>query len=223
MFTSSSRAHDEALLHFHQSDPLDWIDAQAFGRGLAAGTLRREWTWLALLDGRAVARGVWWGPVGAVHPVALRCLIVERSVPHPEVWGAALIRSAHRAFAEAGALLAPDVELRMSRARRDDPAVRRAVAWRREAAAAAGLPVESVREVDAPVGGAGGGSDREHAPAFAPRLDASSGAEPGAAASVVAAGGAGAAVEAGVGDATVLVSFSARVVGRPSLAVAGAR
>ncbi|MCS5716838.1 hypothetical protein N1027_01675 [Herbiconiux sp. CPCC 205763] len=143
MFTSISRAHDRALLEFLNPDPVHWIDALQFGRGLAAGTLRRDWTWLAFVDDRPVARGVWWGPVGSVHPVELRCLAVDASLPHPEIWGAALIRSAHRQFAEAGAILAPDFVVEYDRDRRDDPAVERALAWRGLAAEAAGLTVRT--------------------------------------------------------------------------------
>jgi hypothetical protein len=150
VFTSSSRALDSALLQFNVHDPVASVDAQGFGRGLAEGTFRREWSWLALVEGRPVARGVWWGPVGAVHPVELRCLSVDATVPHPEVWGAALIRSAHRAYAEAGAILAPDLVVEVAAARRDEPAVVRALAWRQEAARQAGLPV--VTEVLAEAG-----------------------------------------------------------------------
>jgi hypothetical protein len=141
VFTSSSRALDSALLRFVPPESVSSVDAQAYGRGLAAGTYRREWSWLALLDGAVVARGVWWGPVGSVHPVELRCLAVDATVPHPEVWGAALIRSAHREFAEAGAILAPDLVVEVDSARRSAPDVVAALGWRREAARQAGLPV----------------------------------------------------------------------------------
>ncbi len=146
MFSSSSRAHDRALLEFVNPDPVDAVDALQFGRGLAAGTLRREWTWLAFVDDRPVARGVWWGPVGSVHPVELRCLAVHPSIPHPEVWGSALIRSAHRQFAEAGAILAPDFVVTVDSRRRHDPEVERALEWRRLAAEAAGLGVRTESE-----------------------------------------------------------------------------
>lgn len=139
MFTSSSRDHDRSLLHFRNPDPVSWVDPTAFGRGLAAGEYRRDWTWLAFVDERPVARGVWWGPVGAVHPVELHCLLVDATLPHPEVWGAALIRSAHRAFASAGAILAPDYVLEVDAGLRDDPATKQALAWRALAATDAGL------------------------------------------------------------------------------------
>jgi hypothetical protein len=143
VFTSSTRAHDRALLEFRNTDPVRWVDPLQFGRGLAAGTLRRDWTWLAFVDDRPVARGVWWGPVGSVHAVELRCLAVDPSLPHPEVWGAALIRSAHRAFADAGAILAPDFVVEYEAADSADPEVLRALEWRRLAAEAAGLTVRT--------------------------------------------------------------------------------
>jgi hypothetical protein len=144
VFTSSCRAHDSALLQFQGHEPVSWLDPDAFGRGVAEGTLRRDWTWLAFVDDRAVARAVWWGPVGSVHPVALRCLIVDASLPHPEVWGAALIRSAHRAFADAGALLVPDLVVETDALQSDPDRLDAALAWRRRAAADAGLAIESV-------------------------------------------------------------------------------
>lgn len=153
MFTASTRSHDSELLLFHQHDPVSWVDSQQFGRGLAAGTHRREWTWLAVVDGRPVARGVWWGPVGSVHPIELRCLIVDPSLPHPEVWGSALIRSAHRAFAEAGAILAPDFVVDVVEESRHEPSVVQALAWRRLAAEAAGLQVVVDEALPAPAGG----------------------------------------------------------------------
>ncbi|GAA0997828.1 hypothetical protein [Subtercola frigoramans] len=85
------------------------MSAEAYGRGLATGEFRRDWTWLALLDDAIVASAVWWGPAFAVHPVELRCLLVHPDIPHPEVWGAALIRSGNRSFSAAGALFVPEV------------------------------------------------------------------------------------------------------------------
>ncbi|WP_291048262.1 hypothetical protein [Herbiconiux sp.] len=161
MFTSSSRDHDRSLLQFRNPDPVSWVDPTAFGRGLAAGEYRRDWTWLAFVDERPVARGVWWGPVGAVHPVELHCLLVDASLPHPEVWGAALIRSAHRAFASAGAILAPDYVIEVDAALRDDPATQKALAWRALAATDAGLTLvgESALE-DGSAGSEGSRADR---------------------------------------------------------------
>jgi len=149
MFRSACRDDDSSLLQFYCPDPISWVDPMRFGHGLAAGTHRRDWTWLAFVDERPVARAVWWGPVGSVHPVELQCLLVDPTLPHPEVWGAALIRSGHRAFAAAGAILATDLVVEFDADRGDDPAVQRALAWRRRAAADAGLPVVTERAGDA--------------------------------------------------------------------------
>ncbi len=197
MFTSALRAHDGALMHFVNHDPVSWVDPEQFGRGVAAGTHRREWVWLAFADDGAsepLARAVWWGPVGSVHPVELRCLLVHPSVPHPEVWAAALIRSGHRAFAEAGAILAPDLVVEVAAARRDTPAVERALAWRRLAAEQAGLPVATERMLPAGDGAGAGG------------VLVAEGVEPG-----------------GPADELLRVTFSARPLGAPSRpALAGA-
>jgi hypothetical protein len=148
VFRPSGRADIRALLSFHQPDPVSWIDPASLRDGFAAGSHRLDWTWLAEVDGRPVARGVWWGPAGAVHPIALRCLLVDASVPHPELWGAALIRTAHRAFAQAGALLAPDLVIDVPEGWRDDAVIVHAIRWRRMAAAAAGLVTGTVHPLD---------------------------------------------------------------------------
>ncbi|RFA09954.1 hypothetical protein B7R54_12640 [Subtercola boreus] len=146
MFRVSERSDDLSLLLFSTTDPVSWVDPEQFGRGIASGSLRREWTWLAFVDddplSAPVARAVWWAPAGSVHPVELRCLIVDPGVPHPELWGAALIRSAHRAFRAAGALFDPVVVIGALTGGQQDAAARAAVAWRREAAAQAGATVE---------------------------------------------------------------------------------
>ncbi|PPF88512.1 hypothetical protein C5B96_02665 [Subtercola sp. Z020] len=145
MFRVSQRSDDQSLLRISTRDPIEWVGAEQFGRGIAAGSLRREWTWLAFVDddpaAPPLARAVWWGPVGAVHPVELRCLIVDEAQPHPELWGAALIRSAHRAFRANGALFDPVVTIGVDDGWQQDAAALAAVAWRREAAAEAGATV----------------------------------------------------------------------------------
>ncbi|UFS59603.1 hypothetical protein [Subtercola endophyticus] len=143
MFRVSQRADDQSVLNLSTRDPIAWVDAEQYGIELAAGRVRREWTWLAFVDddpdARPVARAIWWGPVASVHPVELRCLIVAPSLPHPELWGAAIIRSAHRSFAAAGALFVPEFIVSVDPAGRGDAATERAVAWRREAARQAGV------------------------------------------------------------------------------------
>ncbi|MCU1480314.1 MAG: hypothetical protein JWQ19_1100 [Subtercola sp.] len=142
MFRVSQRTDDQSVLNLSSRDPVSWVDSVEYGFELAAGRIRREWTWLAFVDddpaASPVARAVWWGPVASVHPVELRCLIVAPSLPHPELWGAAIIRSAHRSFAAAGALFVPEFVVAVDPARRGDPAVERAIAWRREAARQSG-------------------------------------------------------------------------------------
>ncbi|WP_374945842.1 hypothetical protein [Agreia sp.] len=102
MFRSTTGADLGAVLSFSSPGPGPWVDALQFLAGQNAGTYRDEWTWLAFLDGRPLARGIWWGPASSPHPTRLDCLLVDPSLPHPEVWSGALVRSAMRAFAEAG-------------------------------------------------------------------------------------------------------------------------
>jgi hypothetical protein len=139
VFRVAQRSDDQSLLRFSTEDPLAWVDSHQFGRGLASGSIRREWTWLALVDDKPVGRAVWWGPGGSVYPIELRCLIVAPSIPHPELWGAAIIRSAHRAFAAEGALFAPEFVVTVGEGWQSDAAAVRAVAWRRAAARDAGV------------------------------------------------------------------------------------
>lgn len=105
MFRSTTGADLGAVLSFSSPGPGPWVDALQFLAGQNAGTYRDEWTWLAFLDGRPLARGIWWGPASSPHPTRLDCLLVDPSLPHPEVWSGALVRSAMRAFAEAGSPL----------------------------------------------------------------------------------------------------------------------
>ncbi|RFA13768.1 hypothetical protein B7R22_11785 [Subtercola boreus] len=154
MFRVSQRSDDQSLLQFSTRDPIEWVDSEQFGLGIASGSLRREWTWLAFVDddprATPVARAVWWGPAGSVHPVELRCLIVAAGVPYPELWGAALIRSAHRAFRASGALFDPVVVIGAGGGWQQDAAAREAVAWRREAAAQAGTTAALRTPADVP-------------------------------------------------------------------------
>ncbi|ARJ06177.1 hypothetical protein B5808_13825 [Cnuibacter physcomitrellae] len=146
MFRSSNRSDDVSLIGFASVDPVSWVDASRLRDGFATGSYRREWTWLAEIDDRPVARAVWWGPSGAVHPLALHCVIVDPTVPNPELWAAALIRSAHRAYLAAGAVLEPDVVIHARPGWRDDPVATAAVSWRMRAALDAGLALASEAE-----------------------------------------------------------------------------
>jgi hypothetical protein len=139
VFRVSQRTDDQSLLRFFNKDPVRWVDSHQLGLGLAAGSIRREWIWLALIDDKPVARAVWWGPAGSVYPIELRCLIVAPSIPHPEVWGAAIIRSANRAFVAEGALFAPEFVVTVDSGWRDDRPTARAVAWRQAAARDSGV------------------------------------------------------------------------------------
>ena len=107
MFRSTTGSDLGAVLSFSSPGPDPWVDALQFLAGQDAGTYRDEWTWLAFLDGRPLARAIWWGPADALHPTRLDCLLVDPSVPHPQVWSGALVRSALRAFGDVGATALP--------------------------------------------------------------------------------------------------------------------
>jgi len=108
VFRSTTGSDLGAVLSFSSPGPGPWVDALQFLAGQDSGNYRDEWTWLAFLDGRPLARGIWWGPAHSAHPTRLDCLLVDPSVPHPEVWSGALERSATRAFIEAGAPMLPE-------------------------------------------------------------------------------------------------------------------
>jgi hypothetical protein len=119
--------------------PFGWVDESRVRRGLDSGNYRYDWTWIAELDGRILARAVWWGAADATQPTALHCLLVERSIPHPELWGAALLRSAHAAFRERGVTALPGYAVEAREDWRADSASATAIAWRQDAARAAGI------------------------------------------------------------------------------------
>ncbi|MBV1852662.1 acetyltransferase [Catellatospora tritici] len=75
-------------------DPLPELRQVSYADGLAGGGYRPEHTWVALLDGRVVARAAWLRPPGSVgRPWLERFdLIAEPSV------GAALLAAAHRSL-----------------------------------------------------------------------------------------------------------------------------
>jgi RimJ/RimL family protein N-acetyltransferase len=89
-----------------------------------AGSYRPEWTWLALVGGRPVARALWWGWPDGERPVLLEVLDLPGTPDRVEV-GAALARAG---FAE---LMSPDdrlATLSVPRDWRDRPVVADTVA-----------------------------------------------------------------------------------------------
>ncbi|MFE2911743.1 GNAT family N-acetyltransferase [Kitasatospora indigofera] len=126
-------------------EPVGWIDADRYLEELKEGMYRPEWTWIAEDGDRVVARALWWGQASSEHPVALDCLYVDPSVAGRAAVAAALITAGLRAFAERGAPRPPLYNLTLPTDWRADPAVVAALAWRQEAALAAGLTDEVER------------------------------------------------------------------------------
>jgi len=84
----------EEILFDSMPDPLPQLRQVGYADGLASGGYRPETTWIAIQEGRVVARAAWVLPPGAVgdHWLERFDLVAE-----PEV-GAALLRAAHEAL-----------------------------------------------------------------------------------------------------------------------------
>ncbi|MEU4726414.1 GNAT family N-acetyltransferase [Nonomuraea dietziae] len=106
---------------------------------------RPEWTWIAEAGDRVVGRALWWGQSDSEHPIALDCLHLDPSAGDRATVAAGLLEAGHAAFARQGAPKPPLYNLTLPNGWRDDAAVASAVAWRKEAALAAGLTDEVER------------------------------------------------------------------------------
>ncbi|MEX2980696.1 GNAT family N-acetyltransferase [Streptomyces sp. C36] len=126
-------------------DPVSGIAEDRYRAELAERRFRPEWTWIAERDGEILARAVWWGRSDSEHPVALDCLYVSRSVEDRAGLAARLIAAGQRAFRAAGATQDPQYNLSLPGGWRRNPAIAAAVAWRKTAAASAGLGEEIER------------------------------------------------------------------------------
>lgn len=134
-FRASTGSDLEALLAFSTSEPVAWTVADRYRQESAARNLRPEWSFLAERDGRPVGRAIWWGGADAAVPSTLDDVIVSASEHGDRVAIAAgLIRAGAQAF---GAL--PEWIVDVAVDWHDDPSAVAAVAWRAEAAQAAGL------------------------------------------------------------------------------------
>jgi hypothetical protein len=150
-------AEMENLAGFTMDDPVGSVDRVRFQEETAAGRMRPEWTWFAADGSRIVARALWWGRADSEHPVALDCLHVLPEVPDRAALAAGLLSRGH---AEFGA--APEYNLVLRTGWRDHPAIMVAVAWRADAARAAGLTdvVERLQYEWTPAAGVPGPSGR---------------------------------------------------------------
>src|SRR5690349_16947130 len=128
----------DRVLAWAAEGPVSWVAADRYRAETAARRHRPEWTWIAEDEaGRVVARAVWWGRTGSERPAVLDCVSVAESVADPVAVAAGLLDAAHAAF---GTL--PACQIKLATGWADDPRAVAAVAWRRQAAYAAGLTHE---------------------------------------------------------------------------------
>ena len=142
---------------FTVSDPVGALDADRLRDEAAGGRMRPEWTWFAADGSRIVGRAVWWGRADSERPLALDCLHVVPEVPDRAALAAQILS---RGQAEFGAT--PQYDLVLRTGWRDDPDIVAAVAWRADAARAAGLTDvnERLQYAWTPVAGVPAPSDR---------------------------------------------------------------
>lgn len=130
-------------------DPTSFVDAARYLRDIEAGSYRPEWTWVHqdTSTDMILGRAVWWAAPADDHPFALDCLWVHPSVQDPAQLAFRLLEQGHSTLLAAGMPRLPEYLLDVPTTWHDDPAARDAVAWRIEAATAAGLdePVERLR------------------------------------------------------------------------------
>jgi ribosomal protein S18 acetylase RimI-like enzyme len=126
----------EALLAFSTPEPVAWIGPDRYRQESAAHDYRPEWSWLALRDGVPVGRALWWGGPDADTPSTLDDLIVTDPLDEADrvAIAAGLIRAGAAAFGTT-----PEWIVDVAVDWHEDHRAVDAVAWRADAARAAGL------------------------------------------------------------------------------------
>ncbi|WP_198659325.1 GNAT family N-acetyltransferase [Nocardiopsis sp. FIRDI 009] len=130
---------------YEVGEPISRVTAEQYAREAADRRYRPEWTWIAERDGRVLARALWWGFPDGGSPLALNCLSTAPGADDPVGLAAGLLAAGHRAITGAGAEELPGYHLKLPVGWRERPEVVRALDWRREAAARAGLEEENER------------------------------------------------------------------------------
>ncbi len=135
-FRATTEDDREALLAFSTSEPVAWIGPDRYRAESGTDNYRPGWSWLAVRDGRPVARALWWGGADAEVPSTLDDLLVAPDVPEDEqvAIAAGLITAGTAAF---GAR--PEWIVDVAVDWHDDPESVAAVSWRTAAARAAGF------------------------------------------------------------------------------------
>ncbi|WIE71793.1 GNAT family N-acetyltransferase [Curtobacterium sp. MCJR17_020] len=135
-FRATTEDDREALLAFSTSEPVAWIGPDRYSAESGTDNYRPGWSWLAVRDGRPVARALWWGAADAAAPSTLDDLLVAPEVTEDErvAIAAGLITAGTAAF---GAR--PEWIVDVAVDWHDDPEAVAAVSWRTAAARSAGL------------------------------------------------------------------------------------
>lgn len=135
-FRAATEDDREALLAFSTSEPVAWIGPDRYRAESGTDNYRPEWSWLAVRDGRPVARALWWGGTDAAAPSTLDDLLVAPDVTDDDrvTIAAGLITAGTAAFG-----VVPEWIVDVAVDWHDDPAAVAAVSWRTAAARSAGL------------------------------------------------------------------------------------
>lgn len=127
--------------------------AGQFRSGLATGSFRPAWIWLATDGGRCLVCALWWGSASGEHPLALDCLAAaptdgtEAGPPGADLatLAGSLLDAAHQQFRSGGMRSLPAYHLMLPPRWQEDATTRAQASWRRAAAAHAGLRSELER------------------------------------------------------------------------------
>ncbi|SDI39061.1 GNAT family N-acetyltransferase [Nonomuraea jiangxiensis] len=132
----------DGLLGCVVDESISWAHPDRLLSNLDRGNYRFDRIWLAVDEesGEILGRAVWWGFPGADHPLALDCVYVHPSVEDRVGLATELLTRAHTAYGRR-----PEYHIFLTNDWRDQPRSAGAVAWRREAAARAGLTEELER------------------------------------------------------------------------------
>jgi GNAT superfamily N-acetyltransferase len=147
----TTEADLDQILAWPVTEPVGVVPADRYREELGCHQYRPEWTWVAEDEGRVLARAIWWGFADAAHPLVLDCVSASGSLraggsaPGRAALAARLITAGQQALRRPGPSVAPGYEINLPAGWRSDPAAAAAFAWRRDAAARAGLTDELER------------------------------------------------------------------------------
>jgi GNAT superfamily N-acetyltransferase len=144
-FRSAVEADLDRILAFPIDTQIDRVTSEHYRSGLDNRTYRLERTWIAQDGDRISARAVWWSGQDSGLPLALDSISVVDSVPDRATLATGLLTAAHRAFHAEGVSELPAYHVFLPVHWRDEPTVSAALAWRQQAASAAGLVEELER------------------------------------------------------------------------------